>query len=259
MTIQGVRLGAAWAVLAAALWLPGGAGGDPLEDVIEVESSGNKASAASQEQIDTTADETDQLLAEYRATLEQIESLRIYNRQLDNLVAAQEAEIGSIREQIENVLVIGRGVTPLMLSMVEGLESFVALDVPFLVEERETRVASIVDMMGRADVTDAEKYRRIMEAYQIENDYGRKISAYQGELARNGRALTVDFLQIGRVALIYKTLDEKEMGAWDARRREWVELGSEYRNPIRKGFRMARKQAAPDLIRLPILAPEGAL
>jgi hypothetical protein len=110
--------------------------------------------------------------------------------------------------------------------------------------------------MDRADVEDSEKYRRIMEAYQIENEYGRTIEVYQDTLSIDGEERTLDFLRVGRVALLYQTLDGEEVGAWDQQAREWVELPSEYSDSVRKGIRIARKQLAPDMIRVPVAAPE---
>ena len=112
--------------------------------------------------------------------------------------------------------------------------------------------------MGRADVTNAEKYRRIMEAYQIENEYGRTIEAYRGGLERDDREITVYFLRFGRIALLYQTLDESEAGVWNAETGSWVPLDSSYRSTIRQGIRIARKQAAPDLIQLPLPAAKDA-
>ncbi len=114
-------------------------------------------------------------------------------------------------------------------------------------------MAHLRELMGRADVTNAEKYRRILEAYQIENDYGRTIEAYRGTLA-DGR--TVDFLRVGRIALIYQTLDADEAAVWDQAARQWVALDSSYRTAIKQGLRIARKQAAPDMIRLPLPAAQ---
>jgi hypothetical protein len=143
-----------------------------------------------------------------------------------------------------------------MLRMVDALVSFVEADVPMLVSERETRLAHLVELMDRADVEDSEKYRRIMEAYQIENEYGRTIEVYQDTLNIDGEERTLDFLRVGRVALLYQTLDGEEVGAWDQSEKRWVELPSSYSDSIRKGIRIARKQLAPDMIRVPVAAPE---
>jgi hypothetical protein len=208
----------------------------------------------SQRRIDALSEETDKMLAEYRTRLKQIDALRIYNSQMEQLIASQDLEMASLRRQIDDVEVVGRGVTPLMLKMIDALDAFVALDVPFLKEERATRVQHLRELMGRADVTNAEKYRRILEAYQIENDYGRTIEAYRGTLA-DGR--TVDFLRVGRIALVYQTLDADELAVWDQETEDWIELDSSYRTAIKQGLRIARKQSAPDLIRLPLPAAQA--
>jgi hypothetical protein len=229
-----------------------------IETAIAEERQGNEKSMQSQERINAVDDQTDDMASKYRAIIDQIESLRVYNAQLAKLVASQEAELASLDHQIANVTVIGREMTPLMLRMVEGLDQFIQLDVPMLTKERSERIAGLREMMDRADVEDSEKYRRIMEAYQIENEYGRTIEVYQDTLEIDGEDRTLDFLRIGRISLLYQTLDGEEVGAWDQSARKWIKLGSEYRDSIRKGVRIARKQLAPDMIRVPVSAPEDA-
>jgi len=236
----------------------GTAGAADIEGAVDEERRENTKSVQSQERIDKVDDQTDDMAAEYRATIDQIESLRVYNAQLSKLIASQEEELASLDHQIANVTVIGREVTPLMLRMVDGLDQFIQLDVPMLVKEREARLANLRELMDRADVEDSEKYRRIMEAYQIENEYGRTIEVYQDTLTMDGQERTLDFLRIGRISLLYQTLDGEEVGAWDQAERKWVKLDSEYRDSIRKGVRIARKQLAPDMIRVPVTAPEDA-
>jgi len=244
----------------AVAWLvtPPQAGAQALNEALKVRTAANETSAASQDRINGIADQTDELLRQYREELQQIEALQAYNGQLEKLLASQDRESVSLREQIESVTVIGREVTPLMLRMVDAIEDFVALDVPFLLDERRERVASLKALMDRADVTNAEKYRRILEAYQIENDFGRTIEAYRGSLEANGETKTVDYLRVGRVILLYQSLDGQEVGAWSQKDRAWQSLDGGYRPAIRQGLRIARKQAAPDLLKLPVPAAEDA-
>jgi hypothetical protein len=230
---------------------------DPLDEARAVRRRGNVEGVASQVRIDGISDETETLFARYSNALRQIDSIRIYNRQIRELITSQEEELASLRDQIDRVEVVGRSVTPLMHRMIDALEAMVRLDLPYLVGERTERVASLRELMNRSDVTNAEKYRSIMEAYQIENEYGRTIEAYRSSLERDGHEIKVDFLRFGRIALMYQTLDGKESGAWDQKAREWVPLDPSYRTAIRQGLRIARKQAAPDLIRLALPVPEG--
>jgi hypothetical protein len=235
-----------------------GQAGAQLDEVLGTEIRSNDEAARSQQRIDRISDDTEALLVEFRQVSERIDSLRVYNKQVEGLIQSQETELVELQEQIDNVTVLEREILPLMLRMVESLDQFVALDVPFLEKERRDRVAFVRGLLGRSDASVAEKYRRLLEAWQIENEYGRTIEEYSGEMQVGGTTRIVDFLRIGRVALIYQTRDGELSGAWDQKERSWVDLGDEYRAEIRAGLRMARKQAAPDLLRLPIPAPQKA-
>jgi hypothetical protein len=230
---------------------------DLLDQAQAVRRSGNVEGVGSQQRIDEISDETETLFTRYSNTLRQIDSIRVYNRQMRELIASQEAELASLRGQFDQVEVVGRSVTPLMLRMIDALDALVRIDLPFLLDERTMRIEELRKMMTRSDVTSAEKYRRIMEAYQIENEYGRTIEAYRSMLKRGEREVNVDFLRFGRIALIYQTLDGSEAGVWNQETRSWEPLDASYRTAIRQGLRIARKQAAPDMIRLPLPAAEG--
>ena len=228
-----------------------------LDQLVAQRMEVNDEGAKSQVRIDKFNDDTDRLTAEYRVVLQRIDALRVYNQQVSELIASQEEEMGSLRAQIDDVELVGREVTPLMLGMLDSIENFVELDVPFLPEERAERMADLHDVMVRADVTDAERYRRIVEAYQIENEFGRTIEAYQGELNLDGKTRQVDYLRVGRVGFYYQTLDGSETGVWDQKQRAWSDA-SKSTSGVRLGIRMANKQTAPDLLRLPLPAAEAA-
>jgi len=228
----------------------------PVAAVVDEAEAGNRAAAEAQALIEKLSDDTDALAAEYRKALQETESLRIYNRQLEEMLVAQDKEMASLDQQIGEVDVVQRQITPLMLRMIDTLGQFVGLDLPFLPEERATRVAGLREMMGRADVALSEKYRRLMEAYQVENEYGRTIEAYRGALDAEGQQRTVDFLRIGRIALMYQTLDGNETGFWNRQSGQWEQLPGEYRGSVKQGLQIAKKQVAPDLVRIPVPAPE---
>lgn len=231
---------------------------DELGKAISTQQSIDKEGAQTQQKIDSIADQTQKLVADYRTVTRRTESLKVYNQHLEKTVASQEEEMQSMLEQIDQLETTNREVVPLMFVMLDALEKFVQADLPFLPEERSKRLASLRAMMDRADVTTSEKYRRIMEAFQIENEYGRTIEAYRATLQEGDTARTVDFLRLGRVGLYYQTLDRDEQGVWDITTKQWLQLGDEYRRSIAEGLRIARKQAAPDLLKLPVSAPEKA-
>ncbi len=248
------------AALVAAFVAPelGARAAGELEPVVTRRVEANDDGAQSQGRVDKLSDETDLLTTEYRGVLKQTDAMRIYNRQIQGLVEAQDREVASFQGQIDDVELVAREIVPLMLEMISSLEAFVELDVPFLQEERARRIAALRDLMSRSDVTDAERFRRILEAYQIENEYGRTIEAYSGELELDRKNRIVQFLRVGRTALIYQTRDGSEAGVWDQDARAWKPLAGTYRSAIRQGLMIARKQAAPDMLRLPVQAAKVA-
>jgi len=184
-----------------------------------------------------------------------VDGLKVYNGLLQRQVDNQLSEMDALRESIDNVSLIERQIVPLMTRMLDALEEFVALDTPFLVNERNERLLRLRDMMERSDVTAAEKFRRVLEAYSIEMDYGRTIEAYKGSLEIAGQTQEVDFLRIGRVSLTYQPVGGGHTGAWDAAARQWVELPPEtYKAQVAAGLKVARKQVAPDLLVIPVPA-----
>ncbi|MGR9114414.1 MAG: DUF3450 domain-containing protein [Gammaproteobacteria bacterium] len=230
---------------------------DPLNQAIDIDLATTTAAVDSQKKIDNVSDQTQKMLEEYRASTRHAETLKTYNEYLKNLLNSQLEEKTSLEQQLEQIEVTQREIVPLILRMLDSLEQFIKLDLPFLPEERQHRLSLLKQMVNRADVTHAEKFRRILEAYQIENDYGNTIEAYRADINLNGTTSSVDFLRLGRVALYYQRLDGSETGFWNKETNAWETLSSDYRNAIRNGLRIARKEAAPDLLTLPVPAPEA--
>ncbi len=208
--------------------------------------------AASQDRIDRLDDETEELLRDYRIVIERLEAMREYNAQQERLIGAQVAEIASMETQIENVTTLQRDISPLITRMLEGLRLFVELDVPFLAEERNHRIERLTELMDRPDVSVAEKFRRVLEAYQIENDYGRTIEAYVATIEEDGQVLELDFLKVGRVAFFYQTKDQTRSAIWNADTGGWEELDDRYNNSVRTGINMAREVIPPEILILPV-------
>ena len=232
------------------------AGQQGVDELVTAENLRIQVAQGQQDQIDEIITETRSLAEEFRGVMKEVDGLIVYNTLLDRQIADQEQELANLRTSIDQVQIIERQILPLLTRMIDGLDRFVALDVPFLLDERTARVESLTALLGRADVTAAEKFRVVMEAWQIENDYARTIFAYTDELSIDGTTREVDVLQIGRIALLYQTADGAQSGAWDQRNRTWVPVGNEFRNPIREGIRLARNQVAPDLLLLPLAPPE---
>jgi hypothetical protein len=230
-----------------------------VDAVLKVGQNKTEAAKKSQQAVDKLANEAGELLQDYKTVMKQVDGLRVYNARLEKQIANQLKRIDDIENSIAQVTVIQRQVTPLVIRMIDGLEKFVELDIPFLMDERTDRIKFLRDNVDRSDLSVAEKFRQVLEAYKIENEFGRKISAYKGSLTIDGVDRDVNFFQVGRVALLYQTTDTEISGAWDKEAGDYVELDKgEYRNAILKGLRIARKEATIEILKLPISAPEAA-
>ncbi len=223
---------------------------DTVNAAISEQTKTEAAAVASQKKIEQLDDEASKAVASYRQMITEAQSLKEYNAQISEQVKSQEAQIAEMTQQISEIETTSREVLPLMNRMLETLENFIALDTPFLTEERTGRVSQLKAMMARADVSTSEKYRRLVEAYQIEVEYGRTLEVYQGKVGDK----TVEFLRTGRVSLMYRTLDGKETGYWDTTQKDWV-VDNSYREPLNKALKVAKKQAAPDFIEVALPAP----
>ena len=224
----------------------------PLEAAIETKVQALDDVVKSQEKVEQLVEQTNDMVQQYRDAISKTDSLETYNVQLSKLIKQQEVSLSSIKRQLDNVEETQRSIVPFMLKMIDTLEKFVMLDLPFLTQERQQRVADLKTIMDRPDVTLPDKYRRIMEAYQIEMEYGRTIESYTDAVKLDGQEYTVDILRVGRLLISFQTLDGKLSGLWNKESNTWQKLSSKYDRSIKQGIQIAKKQAPPELIKLPI-------
>lgn len=216
-------------------------------------------SVQSQKKVTVSSVKAKDLYEEFKATQKQIENTKIYNEQMKKLISSQREEVTSMKQQISELKQTNKEILPLMEKMTSTLGQFVSLDSPFLRAEREARVSELKSILSRANISTSEKFRRILEAYQIENEYGRTIEAYRGKMAISGKDTTVDFLRLGRVGFYYQTLDREKTYAWSVAKGKWIEVGSGEASSILQGIKMAQKQVTPNLVQLPIEKSEVKL
>jgi len=235
----------------SALLIGSAASADNLTDSQQTIRKADQAGQNAQAKVEKLDDKTMSLHAEYRSLKAETEQLALYNRQMETIVASQNKELQSLDRQITEIEKTERGILPLMSRMVDSLDEFVSLDVPFLTQEREARIALLKDLLTRADVTISEKFRRVLEAYQVEVDYGRNIEAYRGKFDN----VSYEFLRIGRLALYRISNDGEQAWLWHKGKNDWVELDSGYMRDLRQALKVARQTSAPELLVIPLATP----
>jgi hypothetical protein len=227
-----------------------------VDQVLQADQRRLNLAQQSQERINNIVEGTRSLEDQYRAINKEIDGLKVYNRLMRAQVEGQTATLEDIALSMDRVDVINRQIFPLMERMIDALEQSISLDIPFLMDERTERMANLKDIMQRSDVTVAEKFRKVMEAYQIENDYGTSVDFYTESLTIDGATRSFNMLRVGRIGLYFQSDDTQVTGRWNNETREW-EIDNSARNEVRKGLRMARQLIAPELIIVPVAGPEA--
>jgi len=229
-----------------------------LEDSLDVVSDTNRSAERSQGKIDQLSRDTRVLLEEYRTLKDSVEYQEAYTRELEQLDAAQREQIDSLQRQIAQARITRQRILPLMRSMADALESFVVLDLPFHQEQRVSAVLQLKQRLDNPSLSMSARFRLLLEAYQLEQDYGGTVEAWRGPLQLDGESLSVEYLRLGRTALYYQTLDRERSGFWDRGEQVWVSLDGSHNRSLSQAMRVARSQAAPQLLELPLVMSEAA-
>ena len=223
-----------------------------VNETINTQVESSQASAQLQIKIDELDVESKKIYFEYKDTLNEYNSLKSYDDQLSQIVNAQIIEMESINQQIDSLDDVNIDILPLLKRMIDALGKFISIDIPFLIDERTARVSDLDALIVRADITTAEKFRKIFEAYQLEAEFGKTIEAYQGYLTLDGAELAVDYFRLGRLGLFYRTPDGKDTGYWDASLKDWNHQGSSLDSKLKSALDIANRQSPPNFITLPL-------
>ena len=223
-----------------------------VKDTIGISTASIEKSGLTQEQIVKLDEQTRILLAEYQSTSKEYDSLKLYNDQVQKIINSQIDEIESILIKIDELDQTNQRIVPFMLRMIDGLENFIQLDLPFLLDERRDRLNNLKVTMDRGDISTSEKFRLIIEAYKTELEYGRTIEAYRDNILIDDVETSADFLRIGRIALTYLTVDGSKGGYWDTNSQSWEKASSSIKRSTADALKVASKQAPPALIKIPV-------
>ncbi len=241
------------ALVVLALGLSSAVPAQDIQDSLDVVAATNRDAERSQEKIDQLSRDTRVLLEEYRSLQESNEYQEAYTRELELRNAAQQAQIESLQQQIAQARITRQRILPLMRSMADALETFVVLDLPFHQEERVGAVLQLKQRLGNPSLSVVARFRLLLEAYQLEQNYNATVEAWRGPLQLNGETLSVEYLRLGRTALYYQTLDRAHAGYWHREQQSWEPLPDSHNRELARAMRMARSESAPQLLELPLL------
>ena len=132
------------------------------------------------------------------------------------------------------------------------LKGLVDGGLPFLEEERTTRIEKLGVMLEDPDVTVSEKFRKLMEAVQIEAEYGNTIEVYPQQIILGGKEIQTHIFRLGRISLFCQSLDQKTCGFFDLSENQWKILPKKYNRDIHTAIEIGSKRRPADLVDLPL-------
>jgi len=230
---------------------------DQIQPLLDIGEQRQNSEQVSQTKIDLMDDDTSLIVNEYKTVSKQIEGLRVYNAQMRKQIDRQEERLKEIDKTMKEAQVMQRQIPPFTRRMLAGIEKSIELDMPFHLAERKERIAFANAAIDNPTVSPAEGLRQVLETFNVEMEYGRKLDNYKDTIEIEGQQREVNVLRVGRLALVYQSSDESLTGAWDNDTDEWVPLDNSYRNPTRKGLKIANRLATVDMLELPIQNPEA--
>lgn len=236
------------AALIAGLAIPAQA---QLREALSTGEQATRKAEQIQDQINQLDDDRSDMVREYRTLLQRRDAAELFAKQQELVVQSQREEIASLTEQLGSIDDITAQTVPMLLGMIADLKTFVAADLPFKSAERKDRLDTLEAVMKQPNVSTAEQYRLIMEAYSAEMEYGRTIDTWQEEITIGGNPTTVDMFLYGRVSLVYLAPNGKA-ARYDRATKEWVDLPGSYAADIKKAVRVAQGKAQPVVLFAPV-------
>ena len=222
-----------------------------MEKAIQIEASSSNDAAGRQSYIDNIDTQIIMLIGDIQFLSQQLDLTNIYNRQLQELISSQEAEIVSINDQMVELDKTNRGILPKLEEMVNTLSSIIDNDTPFLLSERKSRIEELQNILVQSNISTSEKFRRVFEAYQIENEYGRTIESYRDEIVFDSETYNVEIFRLGRVGLYARTSDGRNTAMYSRKEGKWIRKKG-IDNELVVALKIAKKELPPSLLKLPV-------
>ena len=222
-----------------------------MEKAIQIEASSSNDAAGRQSYIDNIDTQIIMLIGDIQFLSQQLDLTNIYNRQLQELISSQEAEIVSINDQMVELDKTNRGILPKLEEMVNTLSSIIDNDTPFLLSERKSRIEELQNILVQSNISTSEKFRRVFEAYQIENEYGRTIESYRDEIVFDSETYNVEIFRLGRVGLYARTSDGRNTAMYSRKEGKWIRKKG-IDNELVVALKIVKKELPPSLLKLPV-------
>ncbi len=217
----------------------------PVSDAITIRQSTQKSE-------DDWFERKAEMIAEFETLTRETMQLTALNTELGKKATAEQSAVNDLKREIDEIARMTTELLPFLNKTRERLAELVASGLPFLPEERHTRLKNLDQIINDANVTVSEKFRKVMEALSIEAEYGNTIEIYQEKISVADNTILADIFRLGRLSLFFQSLDQTETGYFDPLTSRWQVLPRKYNRDIGSAFEIGAKRRSADLLNLPL-------
>lgn len=204
-----------------------------------------------QQQLDQWSGDRENLEVRYRTAKANIAYLNERLIRQEEKAQALDDAVAELNRRLDESGNLKAVIQDTLSAVLTRLETAVARDLPFLPEERETRLAGLRRELAEPGTDAGEKLRRLLEALMVEAQYGETVEVTPRTVAIGGEEIHADVLRIGRLALFWRSPDGSRVGTWDPAVGAWTELDGGART-IGRAMEMATRMRPVELIALPL-------
>jgi FtsZ-binding cell division protein ZapB len=217
----------------------------PVEDSIAIRQK-------TQKDIEKWSEKKSMLETEYDALVENNKRLAMEREHLTKELEAMQERIADLENQIEAMEKISEKLTPFLYGVYEKMVDSVDQRLPFLQKERSGRLANLKTTLDDPQIVLGEKFRKVMEALFIEAEFGNTVEVNQEKIFLDDEDVLVNVLRLGRISLLFETLDQTTSGYYDLDESQWRILPHSANRDIRIAMEIGSKRRPADVVTLPL-------
>ncbi len=238
-------------MIAAVIWGVSAAGAAEQPDTIKktIDSSISVRSETQKKAADWQT-KKERMKGRYYQLKDAVEAGKLEVKHMQDVVSRQDVYIQRMQNRIVEMEKIRQNLVPYLEEVLVRIEKTVEQDLPFLLEERRTRISALKQLIHDPELTMGEKMRRVFEGLRVEMDYGKSVETTKEEISFDGQKLMVRVLRLGRTALMMQTLDQSEVGIFH--NGEWIPLAGKYREEIKKAIEITERRRPIEFVNLPV-------
>lgn len=181
-----------------------------------------------------------------------LKGLNFQIQKLDRQIAAEDKRIAMNKRKLVETERIRNGLQLWLLETYQSLKDSYAAGLPFLDEERKSRLDDLELVLNDPHTPVYEQFRRMFETLLVEAEYGYSSEVYRSEIELSGEKTQVDLLRVGRLALFYRSLDGRSVGLFSPASGDYTPLSEAAVEDITHAFKVVRRETAAEMVALPV-------